>query len=394
MIVTLLGLVISLFAYLLAFPQPYQRRFDVYAALLAVHVLAAIFYWLLTFESGMDAYLYYRDPLGFQDKSALTSGTHFIVHVDQMIRDTIGGSFLDHFLFFQCFGMVGLALLIRSFNEIGEDLGMVVPLPVYALLFLPGLHFWSVSIGKDGPMFLAICLALWATLRIHKRIPWAVLALVIMALIRPHVAAIAMMALAGALLFSSYLTTRMRIILAPLALAGLVILVGQASEQFGVDLNPESFTDFVEQQQEHGKQYGSGAELQALPLPLKIWSLLFRPFFIDGEGMMHWAASFENAALLAIFGYIAIHLRLLFSLARKVFFVAYSVLFSSVVILLLSLVNYNIGLGQRQKMMAIPAILLIAVSIYLYKRYLRASQNQAIAEIRPEPLPEATVAET
>jgi hypothetical protein len=375
MIVSLIGLLISLFAYLLAFPNPQQRRFDIYLWLLALHLVATIGYWLLSFEAAMDAFTYYRDPYDFKSRDPLESGTYFIVHVDQTIRQVLGGSFLDHFLFFQCFGMVGIALLIRSFNEIAESLGMEVPVHAYMLLFLPGLHFWSSAIGKDAPMFLAVSLACWASLRIQKRAVWMVPALVLMALIRPHVGAIVLAAVVGGLMFSKQMAFRNKILLAPLVFAGFVFALLKTAEKFRLDLNPESFSDFVDKTQDLGERFGSGADLQSLPLPAKIFSLLFRPMFFDGTGMMHLAASVENLILVGIFLYIGYHWKLLFKLCRNVFYMSYLTMYSATLILLLSLINYNIGLGQRQKMMAIPAVLMICASILIYKRYLAAASR-------------------
>jgi hypothetical protein len=380
MIVSLLGLVISLFAYLLAFPEPHQRRFDVYAALLALHIMAAIGFWLLSFETGMDAFMYYRDPFRFYEENPFESGTYFIVHMVQTIRGTLGGSFLDHFLFFQCFGMVGVAMLMRSINEIAESFGMPVPLYVYALLFLPGLHFWTAGIGKDGPMIMAVCISVWASLKIHKRVVWMAVAILIMGFIRNHVGAIAMTGIACGLLISGHLSKKARIALAPIAMIGLVVIVGKATERFGITLDSESLGGFFEQQQDLGDRFGSGADLASLPVPLKIWSLLFRPlFFGEGsDGMMGLAASIENSILLAIFAYIAYHFKLVLKLWFKVFYITYCSIFSATLIILLSLVNYNVGLGQRQKMMAIPPILLIAATIFLYKRYLAAQGAAAL----------------
>lgn len=385
MIVSLLGLVISLFAYLLAFPEPHQRRFDVYAALLSLHILATIGYWLLSFEAGMDAFLYYRDPFGFIREDPFKSGTFFMVHFVQLIRDTLGGSFLDHFLFFQCFGMIGMAMLIRSINEIADSFEMPVPVYVYFILFLPGLHFWTSGIGKDGPMIMAICISIWAALKIHKRFVWMALAVLIMGFIRNHVGAVAMTAIAGGLLWSGQLSGKARIALAPVALIGLVIIVGKAMTRFDVSLDAESLGGFFEEQQELGDRFGSGADLQSLALPLKIWSLLFRPLFVGegSEGVMGLAASIENTILLAIFGYIVFHWKLVFQLSRKVFYITYSIIFSGILIILLSLVNYNIGLGQRQKMMAVPAILMIAATVFLYKRYLRGRAPHIQAALAP-----------
>lgn len=381
MIVSLLGLVISLFAYLLAFPQPHQRRFDVYAALLALHLLATIAYWLMSFESGMDAFLYYRDPEGFFQKSAFTSGTYLIVHFVQHIRHSLGGSFLDHFLFFQCFGMIAVALIIRCYNEIAESLNTSVPLFAYATVFLPGLHFWTVAIGKDGPMVMAISLSIWASLHIQKRVLWMAFAILLMVLIRPHIAGIVMAAITGALFISKQLSSRARLTLAPVALIALIFVGGRAADKFGVTLDPDSFSNFVETQQGLGDRFGSGADLASQPLPMKMVALLFRPFFIDAEGMMGWAASAENALILAIFGYIAYNWRLLLMLAKNVFYVPFCVVFAGILIVLLSLVNYNIGLGQRQKMMAMPAVLLIFVTLYLYKRYQARASSQVQVQV-------------
>lgn len=372
MIVSLLGLVISLFAYLIAFPQPYQRRFDVYGALLSLHIVATIAYWLLSFESGMDAFMYYRDPFGFYNKSAFVSGTYFIVHLVQSIRSTLGGSFLDHFLFFQCFGMISCALIMRSFNDLAESFGTRVPLYLYATLFLPGLHFWSAGIGKDGPMIMAVSLALWSAMRLDKRVVWMAIALTIMMLIRPHIAGLVVGAITFGLLFSKQLNSRAKIVLAPVAMIGFIFVAARAGERFNVSLDAESFSNFVETQQSLGDRFGSGADLSNSPLPIKVLSLLFRPFYFDADGMMGWAASVENTVLLAIFGYIAYHWRLLLKFGTHVFYVSYSVAFSGALIILLAMVNYNVGLGQRQKMMAVPPILLIFASIALYKRYLAA----------------------
>jgi hypothetical protein len=369
MIVTLLGLLISLFAYLIAFPQPHQRRFDIYALILSVHIMGAVAYWLLSFETAMDAFTYYRDPFDFIKRDPLESGTYFMVHLVQGIRKNLGGSFLDHFLFFQAFGMVGIAFLMRAFNDVADSLGIAVPIHVYLTLLLPGLHFWSAGIGKDAPMIMAVCLALWSSVRIHKRIGGMAVALIIMALIRPHVGAVAGGAIVAGLLFSRQLKVNTRIMLAPIALLGLVYLMARTGERYGLSFSADSFSQFVDEQQDLGLEYGSGADLQSLPLPLKIFSLMFRPLFFDVENWLHRASSIENLALMYICGYIVLHLKLAWSLARNVFFVSFSGVFAVVLIVLLSMVNYNIGLGQRQKMMAVPAVLLLYGVIYIYRQY-------------------------
>lgn len=388
MIVSLLGLVISLFAYLLAFPDERTRRFDIYAALLSLHIIACIGFWLMSFESAMDAFLYYRDPFGFIKNDPFESGTFFIVHFVQGLRSWLGGSFLDHFLFFQCFGMIAMALLIRSLNEIALSLNISVPLHVYLILFLPGLHFWTAGIGKDGPMLMAICLAGWAALRIEKRFVWMAVALAIMACVRPHITPMVLAGAVAGLLLTKQVPARVRLILAPIVGVASIILVARATESLNLSLDAQSVTTFVEEQQGLEDRFGSGADLQSLPLPLKVFSLMFRPMFLDAQGITGLAASLENTALLYFCLYISFHWKMLVKLARNVFYVIYFVVFDAALILSLSLVNYNIGMGQRMKMMAVPGILLLYGTIYMYKRALAAQASQVVVQPPPEPAAE------
>jgi hypothetical protein len=383
MIVSLLGLVISLFAYLLAFPDERTRRFDIYAALLSLHIIACIGFWLMSFESAMDAFLYYRDPFGFIKENPFSSGTYFVVHFVQGMRSWLGGSFLDHFLFFQCFGMIAMALLIRSLNEIALSLNISVPLHVYLTLFLPGLHFWTAGIGKDGPMLMAICLAGWSALKIDKRFVWMGAALALMACVRPHITPMVMAGAVAGLLLTKQVPTRVRLILAPLALIGSIILIGRATQSLNLSLDPESVSTFVEDQQGLGDRFGSGSDLGSLPLPLKIFSLLFRPLFVDAQGMTQLAASVENSALLYFCGYILFHMKVVLKLARNVFYFTYFLVFDAALILSLSLVSYNIGMGQRMKMMAVPGILLLYGTIFMYKRALAAQALQVAVQPPP-----------
>jgi len=384
MIVSLLGLVISLFAYLIAFPSDRGRRFDVYFALLGLHVIAAIGFWLQSFESAMDAFMYYRDPYHYVRESPFSSGTIFIVHFTQGIRTWLGGSFFDHFLFYQCFGMIGVALLMRSLGDIAESLEMPVPIETYLLLFLPGLHFWTAGIGKDAPMLLAVSLAIWSVIRLDKRFAWLGLALVIMALVRPHIMPFVGAGVVGALMLSRRTSPRLRLILTPVAAAGFVFMLFRAAESLNIDtVSVDSLSGFVDQQQSFGDDYGSGANLGDLPLPLKIFTLMFRPFWFDTGGLMGYAASAENTVLLGLFLYLLYHWKLLWNLGRSVFVVTYCVVYGSLLTLSLAMVSYNIGLGQRMKMMVIPAILLLVGTVYLYKKYL----GRPLTVVQPEPSP-------
>jgi hypothetical protein len=112
--------------------------------------------------------------------------------------------------------------------------------------------------------------------------------------------------------------------------------------------------------QVESQEGGSGAQGS---YPVRVVSLLFRPFFFDAGGIPGLIASFENLVLLFIFGFMAYHFRILRELFRRVMLIRYCVIFSLTVILLLATVYYNVGLGLRQKMMAMPTLLTLLAGI-------------------------------
>lgn len=386
MIPAILGLLISAVCIRLAFPDPARRRLDIYAAAFSVHLLATMSYWVLALADGFDAQFYFTDPLDWADQPFAT-GSVFMIQFVQATKSVFGGSFFEYFLFFQCFGMIGVALIIRAFGEVAQSLTIVVPGGVWLLALLPGLHLWTVAIGKDAPLFMAVCMSVWAAMRIESRFVWLAVAILIMALVRPHIAAISMLAFATSLLFDRRLPAGAKLLLAIVSAAGLGFVMTTAQSQLGLEtLDPQGISEFIERNQNLGQSIAGGEELVNLPYPLKVLSLLFRPFFVDADGILGLVASVENLVLVFLVGSIAVRVRMAIELAKDVFYIGYCMVFSSAVIVLLAFLNYNVGLGLRQKMMAMPGILVVSASLTLYRRYLaRAGREDPMAQA-PNPL--------
>ncbi len=373
MIPPLIGLLISLLCIRLAFPDPSRRRLYVFGAVLGMHLLATLVYWSLAADEGFDAQFYFSDPLDWV-KQPFATGSVFTIQFVQAIKTSFGGSFFGYFLFFQCFGMLGVALIIRAFGEIAQSLNLEVPSAIWLLALLPGLHLWTVAIGKDAPLFMAVCISVWAVMRIATRFVWFAVAIAIMALVRPHIAAISMLAFVATLLFDRRLPISAKLFLAIVSTGGLVFVLTTAKSQLGLQtLDAQGLSDFIERSQSLGQTVRGGQVLVSLPYPLKLLSLLFRPFFFDAHGILGFIASAENLVLVFLIGGIAWHMRTLIELAKDVFYIGYCLVFSSAVVILLALLNYNVGLGLRQKMMAMPGILVLSASLTLYRRYLSGS---------------------
>lgn len=363
--------------YRIAFPHSTPSRAAIFFTLAIMQVSAAILFWQFAQIDTTDTKTYYFDLRHLVDNPFRT-GTIFVVKFVQAIKHTLGGSYFDHFLMFSAMGMVGIAFILRTMGEIAEELRVDVPLLAYAALFLPGFHFWTSGIGKDAPLFMSVSMVVWSMLRFERRYPFFIIALIVMTPIRPHVAAISLAAMIFTLLFDTRLRLIGRMAFGGIFLVILSLVLSTIQTQFRLDpLNANSISDFLSGQEGQGFKTGTGTVLVTLPFPLKVFSLLFRPLFFDASGIFGLVVSFENIAMLYIFGTIIRHGRTFIRLTSTVSYLRFCGMFAFCLIILLSLVYYNVGLGLRQKFMAMPPALIIFMSILAYRK--SASETAALA---------------
>jgi hypothetical protein len=278
----------------------------------------------------------------------------------QATKSIVGGSFLDYFLLFQAFGFFGIALLMRIFEEVYLELGVKQPLYLYLLFFLPGMHFWTSSIGKDGMIFTGVCLALWAAMNVRRRWIWMGFGIFLVLIIRPHVALVMAAAVTGTILLDRATGMATRVFLVVAAVAGMIVALSTIQSTFSIDLtNADSVSDYLAAQEQYATTADAGNTTVTGSFPLKLVSLLFRPFFIDGEGAFGLLVSLENLALLIVVGTLLWHVRDSIALFRRVTFLRFAAISGAGLIVMLTLMYYNIGLGLRQKTMFVPNLLLL-----------------------------------
>ncbi|HEX8584866.1 MAG TPA: hypothetical protein VF680_10680 [Allosphingosinicella sp.] len=357
-IVGLFGILISLAGFRFARASSSPSRFLLFALLLPVHIGASVAGYYLSLESGSDAQLYYYDPWKSYGSGTGVS-TIFIINLVQFLKSYVGGSFLDYFLLFQAAGFWGILFIIRAFDDIHQELGRPIFSGVYLLLFLPGLHFWTSAIGKDGLMFLAVAMCAWAAFRLKSRYLVFGAGIAIALLVRPHIALVALVAFALALLVGRGTSLLTRAALLAVVLAGISSTVGILEEVVtGLNFSStESMAEVFESRNRISEESGADATITGASFPVRLLSLLFRPFFFDAKGLLGYAASLENLLLLAVIVILLRHFGTALALARATLFARFAFFFFILVGALLATVNYNVGLGLRQKMMMMPALL-------------------------------------
>ena len=367
MTAAILGILLSFGAYWLAFPRGTDRRPFLFGALILIQLAAAFAYYVHSVaEIEVDAVRYYFDPHGVAARAPILPGTVIVYKVVQSLR-AIGANLLEQFLFFQCFGMIGIALLIRAVNELAVELNRQVPLLFYVALFLPGLHFWTVAPGKDGIVFAAAALAQWAMLAPRRRVPWfggAVLALIA---VRPHVACVCILAALFQLALARK-TRRLAAVAIPVGLILIAALTAMVAYTLGLrSMDSATAAEFLDRRLSRLFEF-SNSNMETLIYPFRLLSFLFRPLFVDTQGVFGLAVSLENVALLGIFGLIAWRSDRILSLAKVSPGARFALIFATLLVLVLSIASFNLGAAVRQKMMAMPAILLLFAGTMMFDR--------------------------
>jgi hypothetical protein len=336
-----------------------------FTVLLALHVTASIAYYYYAMNNPADSALYYQGAPSLLN-APITSGTVFTVQLVHELRSILGGTYLDYFLLFQATGFWGLALLMRVFDELRFEFPASQNSYSWAVLFLPSLHFWTAAIGKDAPLFFAVSLAVWSSMRLRRRLIFMACAIVVMLLFRAHVALIATLCLALAAAFSRGGSLLTKAGLVTVALVGAAFTLAEVQASLDFDLNqPGSFASFVERQQAALQSVGGGTSQQGSSLIVRLLSLLFRPFFFDINSLLSLVASLENVLVGAITIFFVMNWRHVVRMARLYFFVRFAIFFTVAMIVFLTITYYNVGLGLRQRVMYFPTILTLFVALRL-----------------------------
>ena len=364
----LLGILISIAGFHFARATEARSRMVLFVLLLLAHIGASVAYYLYAQEFGGDVAMYYNDPYQIEGASGLS--TVFVVNLVQTLKGYFGGSFLDYFLLFQAMGFWGLLFVMRAFDDIHEELGQPKFKYVYLLLFLPGLHFWTSAIGKDAPLFLGVAMCVWATFRMRTRYLIFGAGVVVSLLFRPHIALIALIALAMTVLFARNTSLLSRAALLAVVLVGVGTVAGLVQNAFyGLNLsNADSLSEFIETKSSVSEESGGDMSIIGASFPVKLFSLLFRPFFIDANGLLGYIASLENVVLLVVIGMLIWRFGISMAVARAAMFARFSAFFFVMLTILLAMVNYNVGLGLRQKMMMMPALLVFFAAMLAVRR--------------------------
>lgn len=325
------------------------------------HTIFCLIYLWYANTYGADALTYYRKvsagEFGFRP------GTPSVLLLNYPFVYLLKFSLLGTFLVNNIAGSIGLIALRGALDLATFDKSKALKSLSWIIVLLPSVSFWSSAMGKDSLSFMAVSLALWASLRIERRYLLMAFAIFIIFLVRPHIAGMMIIALSLSVVINSKTALSKRLLI-----GGVSLLVGLALIPFAMDYagledasNAESVVEYIEGRQEANMYGGGGVDIAAMSLPMQLFSYMFRPMVFEAHSITAMFAALDNTILLFLFifgGWALIKSKNKVLLGDRVFMWGY-VCLSWVI---LAMTSANMGIAVRQKWMLAPILVFLLLS--------------------------------
>lgn len=357
----LLTITLVIVTILLSFIIGFREKRDILiiSALAVWHTLFCIFYYIFSFFNTVDSTAYYEKTLlGHYE---FYPGSRFVVFVSGLFYTLFDAGYLNSFLFFNIFGVLGLIILYKVLKPYLLFLRSFW----FLILFIPSMSFWSSALGKDSIVFFGVCLFLYSVVNNKLKILLP-LAFFFIFMIRPHVALIIIISYFLYIVIVSRVNLFIKIITVFIVLLSLYSALGFIKEYIGLDdVSLTGVSDYVDNRQSLNQAGGSSFDLSSMSYPLQMFTYVFRPLPFDAYSGLTLLTSIENTILLVIFSYTLYKAKIKnFFEGRNFWLVIYAFLVCSI----LALTTANLGIATRQKWMFMPIfIYLIVYSFYQFK---------------------------
>ncbi len=356
------------------------------------HTLFCIIYYVFQMFSRSDSQDYYLRPQQNYATwfSAYDTGTPFIDFVGYPFINYLGFTFEMMFVLFAYLGYWGFVYFYVYFKENikykHKFLGMEL---IGLLMFLPNMHFWTVSLGKGSFIFWGLGMVMYGLSQLKTRKAHLIIGLLIIYHVRPHVFLFMAVGIVVGLFTGKQKVPMWQKLLVFGASVGAMVLLYDkimAFSKIDGDNVMQSFNQFSAVRAYELSKAGSGIDISNYPLVLKLFTFWFRPLFIDSPGAMGLLVSFENML------YLALTAKLFQKGFIKFLRTGSALLKTSAVIFLatsfaLSNTMSNMGIIIRQKSMIMYFLLFVIVMFLDYKKHVQVMKRQRAMKAREETPP-------
>ena len=346
--------------------------------LLCYHLLFAYVGWNYVIHNDGDAIRYWlvgQDLSQVSWSSFFHPGTDMVKILTFPLVKYLHLPFWAGFLLFSLFSYYGFYRLWKLILSITAPPQLAFYIGVF-LLLLPNLHIWTSLIGKESLLFVA--LVFMTEKLFQKKINSAVfiISFLLVALIRPHVATMLLIALMIAYFWKGNLIWKNKIsfgVISAIALAGLYLMVKKIAN---INNNPwERIAHVYDYHIKVLKTTPAYVPLDEYSLPYKIFTFYFRPLPFEKEGILYLVQGTENLIMLGLTLFLFYVMVVNFRSIKWDFYKIFTIF---VVILLAVMYVYayaNYGLIARTKIMVMPFLYLFMVKIFSENRKIAVQQD-------------------
>ncbi len=334
--------------------------------LFCYHLLFAYlaWHWVVTHHGDAQRYWFVAENVEHRSwVEFLQPGTDLIKWFTFPLVRYLHLPFFGGFIIFSSFSFIGFYKLWQVLKTAAAEDWRLQTLAML-LLLLPNLHLWTSFIGKEAILFVALVVLTQHLVSQNFRSISFVVAFLVLAIIRPHVAIVIFAAFIIALLWKgkrSPMQSGAVVLGSLLGFFGLYLLLKKVAM---LPAHPiEKIIRLYNVHIQVLRNTQAYVPLDQYPLPYKIFTFYFRPLPFEKSGVWYWCWSLENAVLLSI---VVVTVFLSIRSFKKVTFDFYAVF--AVFVLLLFAVLYvyayaNYGLIARTKIMVMPFLYLLLLRI-------------------------------
>lgn len=328
------------------------------------HLSFSFIYVSFSYFDSNDSTRYYYKAIN--DNIGYSLGTDMIEVLTWSIYKTLSLTYLNMSTLYSFFGFIGLLAFYASLRQLVDGKPIVYKRLVFFLVLLPGVSFWSVSIGKDSIALMSIGLALWSVLNLKKRFWLMIFAIGVMFLIRPHIGGIMIGSLLLLYLFDKNRRLSTKVFLSMIFIVVTLVSSVLVLDKLRLDISSvDSIVSYIEKRQSYNQDGGGGFDISTMTLPEQLFTYIFRPLPYEAHSLFALAASFENLFLLGLFLFFVKRYfthRINPSFDKNLIFIYSFVIITSIA---LAMTTANLGIAVRQKWMFMP-FLIYLVFIYCW----------------------------
>lgn len=253
-----------------------------------------------------DAHLYWAQSFNIDKYSWLSFaelGTSSILFINYPFLK-LGLPFWFGFLLYGIIGFLGILLYVKWIRIVLGTEFLIKGFNIFPILyFLPNLHFWTASLGKEPLIFTGLASVFYAFITNKYKSFSFVLGSLLILIIRPHVLFMLLLSYVLVYFFNKKISLQKRLFFTTICSLLLVVLLYIVFQMTHIRYWDWQRITYFNEYSIHSFRY-SGSYVPMLDYNwfYKMFSFYFRPLFYDANSLITVLASLENIFMLIIHG--------------------------------------------------------------------------------------------